>query len=430
MIEPVVDTERAQRLAETIHLANRTIVSKDIPGVLDAIERALGDPLIRHRFPSGADHGTWVVPPRWDVREAWLKGPDGRVIASYTDHPLFLAPYSQAFRGRVGLDELKRHVRMHPTLPDAFCYEHRVAYDFQRRLNEWVLTLPRQTVEALPEGEYEVCIDVEVEPGEMLVAEYVLPGETDECIALLSDYCHPGQFNDSVSGIVAMVEVLARLRAQPKRRYTYRWFIFPETIGSCVFIAANPSILQGMKLAIFSEMVGWGGPFTVTHRKLKPQAVASHLARELAVHWPDTRVLDLFEGWGNDELIFEYAGVPSLSVQRLEIPEYHSSADHWRHMEPESITRAVDMIHRLCTVMERDAVYAPVQPVPFYMTRFGLYRDAIFEQTDFALRRNVLYGLDGRQSLLEIASSLGYDFDVVEDFAGRIFELGLLRRVG
>jgi aminopeptidase-like protein len=428
MSEPITP-ERLRALAAEIHFKNRTIVSKDIPGLLDAIERVLGDRFIRHRYPTGADHGTWVVPPRWDVRQAWLKGPDGRIVADYAEHPLFVAPYSHAFHGKLTLEALKPHVRLHPRRDDAFYYEHRLAYDYRRRLNDWLLTMPRERFEALPEGEYEVELDVEVEPGEMLVAEYILPGETDECIALLSDYCHPGQCNDSMSGILAMLKVIETLRAMPRRRYTYRWYVFPETIGSCVLIAEDPTLLEGLKLAIYSEMVAWGGDFAITYRVPKPDAISAHLAREAVAHFPGTRLLDMFASWGNDEHIFEYAGVPSLSVQRLEVPEYHSSRDHYDLISDASLAEAAERIHRLCRVMERDAVYDRVHPVPIYMTRVGMYVDAVFDHANHVTQREVLYALDGRRTLLEIATAIGADFEVVADVVERLHGLGLLRRI-
>ena len=77
-------------IAQALLLKNRTIVSRDYEEAVALLASEI--PLEIHRYPSGADYGTWIVPPQWDVIKAELT--DGaEVIASYRDHPLFLAPY-------------------------------------------------------------------------------------------------------------------------------------------------------------------------------------------------------------------------------------------------------------------------------------------------------------------------------------------------
>lgn len=411
------------------YLKNRTIVSRDIPLILEDVAAACGERLILHRFPSGGDFGTWLIPERWDVREAWLKGPDGNVIASHKDHPLFLAPYSIPFDGEIDLAELKKHIRCHPTQKDAYFYEHRLAYDYRRRLKEWIITLPQNIVDRLAEGTYRVKIDVDIGPGEMLVGEISLPGETSDRIALLSDYCHPGQVNDSLSGVIAMIDVVRRLKAMKKRRYSYSFYLFPETIGSCALIAQNPKLRKTIVAAIFSEFVGWGDRWFVSVSN-QPDSLAGQIAAEAKIHSPEIELLGLYDrSGGNDEYVFDYAGIPSLAVNKFECPEYHSSNDHPSRLRAEDLTRASDMLFRMCRIAEEDAVYAPKHPVPIYLTRYDLYLDAVEERGGFQKRRAILYGINGKNSLLDIAVKNKIDFDTVKAFADRLFELKLIEKL-
>jgi len=111
------------------YLKNRTIVSKDIMGIIEDATAYMGIEPVLHRYPSGSEYSIWDIPPCWDVREAWLKDESGNIVASYEDHPLFLAPYSMPFNGIIRFDVLKEHVSFHPTLKNAFFYEHRLAYN-------------------------------------------------------------------------------------------------------------------------------------------------------------------------------------------------------------------------------------------------------------------------------------------------------------
>jgi|AGTN01.2.fsa_nt_gi Uncharacterized protein conserved in bacteria with an aminopeptidase-like domain len=410
-------------IAETYRF-NRTIVSKDIPVMLDRLAQCLGWPLTTHAYPSGADIATWVVPDRWDVREAWLKGPDGTLLASYADHPLFVAPYSAPFRGRLSLDLLKKHLRIHPTQRDAFFYEHRLAYDFQRRLKEWIITLPQDVADRLPAGEYEVCIDVEVEPGKMLVGEFVLPGQTEDTILLMTDYCHPGQVNDSLSGLMAVVLAVNRLLELPERRYTYRMMVFPETIGSCIFLASHPELIGRTKFALFSEFVGWGETWVLAAEP-DPASLAWKLCRDIARRDPACELRGLFGGWGNDEMVTHYAGIQSLAVQKVGCPEYHSSNDHPSRLDEGEIRKAAEIIASMCRIAEADRIPQRTQPVPIYLTRYNLYKDAVFDSRAYAATRDALNAVDGQRSILDIAVHIEQPFDTVANLMDRLEALGL-----
>ena len=403
------------------YLKNRTIVSRDIKPILDDIAAICGEELKLHSFRSGSEHGTWIVPPRWDVVEAWIKGPDGTLMASYDDHPLFLAPYSMPFEGRVSLNELRRHLRVHETFSDVYIYEHRLAYDFTKRLKDWAISLPRNVVDGLEEGDYEVKIDVEVEPGDMLVGEIVLPGSSDRSIALLADYCHPGLVNDSWSGILALMDVVSRLKDIPDRRYTYRFLIFPETIGSCVLLDSKPEYIDTVDLAIFSEFVGWGRQWKAL-ASTKPDGLAMKLSRLVAKRFDGLESGDLWDGFGNDERIFDFAGVPSMSVQMMECDEYHTSRDEPGRLEQENIDQAADIIFSICRMMEANATLAFKQRVPFQMSRFDLYANSVHRKQAFEYNRSILYGLKGGKSLIDIADETNVPFDYVRDYAQAIID--------
>ncbi len=416
---------RHSGLVERNYLRNRTIVSSDIGPLLEDVAATAGHELVVHRYPSGSDIGTWIVPPRWDVKEAWLKGPDGALIASYADHPLFSIPYTQPFSGRVDHETLKRHVLLHPTQDDAFFYEHRFAYDYRKRLTDWAITLPRTLFNRLRAGEYTVHLDYDIADGEMLVGELCLPGATGECIALLTDYCHPGQVNDSFTGILAMLDVFERLKVMENRRYTYRLFFFPETIGSCVLLHARPDYAADTRLAIFSEFVGWGRNWKVLAGG-DANGLSGKLGRQIALAYRDVRCDGLADGFGNDEAVFDFAGIPSLSVQMSECDEYHSSLDRPELIEPANVERAADIVFSLCRMMEENRVLRLGQRVPVYLTRYGLYSDSVYQSADFEKNRTILYGLRDGRSLLDIAAAAGIEFAYVRSFAATLAERGLL----
>ncbi len=115
-----------------------------------------------HEIPTGTPVFDWTVPREWRLREAHITAPDGRRIADAAGHNLQLLNYSAPFRGRVGLEELKRHLFTLPEQPDLIPY--RTSYYKE----QWGFCLPHRLVEALPEGEYEVVVDTELFDGSLV----------------------------------------------------------------------------------------------------------------------------------------------------------------------------------------------------------------------------------------------------------------------
>src|SRR5207342_564806 len=71
-------------------------------------------PLEINEVPSGTPVFDWEVPLEWNVREAWIKGPDGRRVVDLRDHTLHLMSYSTPLRATMRLAELREHLHSLP----------------------------------------------------------------------------------------------------------------------------------------------------------------------------------------------------------------------------------------------------------------------------------------------------------------------------
>ena len=222
-----------------------------------------------------------------------------------------------------------------------------------------------------------------------------------------------------------MLDVFERLKEMANRKYTYRLFFFPETIGSCVLLHERPDYLAKTRLAIFSEFVGWGQRWKVLASQGN-NMLSEKLGRQIEMLFGDVKCDKLSEGYGNDEIVFDFAGIPSMSVQMTECDEYHSSLDRPELIEWENLDKAANIVLQICNMMENDRILKFCQKVPAYLTRYGLYSDAVYEAHDFEKRRAILYALRNTNSLLDIASSNSIDFEYVLQFADRLAKHGLV----
>lgn len=413
------------------YLKNRTIVSSDISGILDDIEKTTGLPITRYKYHTGEDHGTWVVPPKWDIKEGWLKDKTGTVIASYAGHPLFVSPYSKPVHLTLTKQELLAHTVTEPKQPDAFVFNWRYAADARLRLKDWGISLPYNVINQLDDGPFELFIDVDVCDGDMLVGEIVVQGESDDTIVFIANYCHPGQVNDSFSGLAMFMKVMHSLAQQRKCHYTYKLLMIQETVGSAIYIASDPSRMDKVKGAIFSEMVAWGEEWFIKLSR-KGDTYMDLLAAECCRAFPHFKTSDFFSLIGNDEYIFDsvQVGVPTLSLQKFPFDEYHTSNDEPSRIVDEDLQHAAEITLHMVNVLEHDMIYEFTVPVPFWMTRFNLYSDDQYEPEDFLRNLKIVYQyLDGKNSILQIANLVNSPFSVVHAYIKKMEENNLVRLV-
>lgn len=421
--------EKLQKYVEENYLKNRTIVSDDIKSLLDDLEKNLGLPVKRHLYPTGEEYGTWIIPPSWNVKEAWLKDENGNTISNYEKHPLFVCPYSCEVKRTISKKELIDHTSSNAKQPDAYVYNWRYAMDARLRLREWGISLPYNVIESLPDSQYEICISTDVRDGEMIVGDVFLEGESEKTMIFVADYCHPGQVNDSFTGIMLFMLVMDALSKRKKLRYSYRFLILPETIGSTVYISSNLNAMNSVFGTIFSEMVGWGEKWYIKNTRTGNTYLDS-LANECCMAFPDLSTSEFFSIIGNDEYIFDsvQVGIPSLSLQKYPYAEYHTSNDEPSRIDYKELNHAKDIVLHLVDVLENDYVYEFTGPVPFWMTRFDLFADDQYEPEDFAKRFNIVYRyLDGNTSILEIAQKLNTTFYDILPFFQKMYEYNLIR---
>ncbi|MCJ8190778.1 DUF4910 domain-containing protein [Sphingomicrobium aestuariivivum] len=402
------------------------------PGIRRSMEiLAEHMPLEVHGVPSGEKVLDWTVPPEWELRRARLWGPDGSLVLDSDGNNLHVLNFSTPFSGEMDLEELDRHLFSEPALPDAIPY---VTSYYNRR---WGLCLSHHQREALVPGTYRVEIDTEIRDGLLNYATAELPGESDEVVLLSTYLCHPSLANNELSGPLAMVRLYEALEAMEQRRYTYRFLVIPETIGSITYLAREgaellPRMAAGMVLTCL------GGPSETVSFKLsrrdwtgRPSTI-DRLARHFAGTLPGYAVRDFSPMGGSDERQYCSPGfdMPVVQAARTvygQYPGYHNSHDDLDFM---TIAAVEDSAARLATFIAafEEAGREYVNRSPHGEPQLGrrdLYPSlnspmsrilSSDDQFDGRRMLNQLLGLlslaDGEHDLLAIAERI--DFPVTE----------------
>ena len=405
----------------------RSITGNGVRQTLAIVGRSL--PLQIHEVPTGTPVLDWVVPKEWNVREAWIKGPDGKTVVDFRDSNLHLLGYSQPLHQRMSLAELRPHLFSLPERPDWTPYRNSFYKD------AWGFCLPHRRLEALRDGEYEVRIDASLEDGSLTYGEAVLPGESEREILLSCHVCHPSLCNDNLSGI-ALLTLAGRYLAKLRLRHTVRILFCPVTIGAITWLARNEATLGRIDHGLVVTLVGDAGP-TTYKRSRRGDAPIDRAFAHVLRRRGDHAIVD-FSPYGYDERQFCSPGfdLPVGCLMRTphgEFPEYHTPADDLAFVKPGALADSLEKLLAALEVLENDRRYLNQNPKGEpQLGRRGIFRALAERGQDGAREMALLWVLnysDGRNGLLDIAERSGLPFGAVAEAARVLAENDLLREI-
>ena len=152
-------------LCERLFPLRRSLTGDGVRQTLAALHEHA--PLEVREVPSGTPILDWTVPREWNIRDAWIEGPDGRRVV---DFRRLEPPRGRLQRAGARADAAGRAARAppHPARPARTWIPYRTSY-YERALG----LLPRSTSASrrCAEGEYEVCIDATLGDGSLTYGE-------------------------------------------------------------------------------------------------------------------------------------------------------------------------------------------------------------------------------------------------------------------
>ena len=412
-------------LMERLFPLCRSLSGEGVRATFDLLEEEI--PLERTEVPSGSRVFDWIVPDEWNLRDAYVAGPDGTRVLDLSNSTLHVVSYSEPVRTTLPLEELRERLHTLPEQPDVIPY--RTSY-YERT---WGFCLSNRQLLDLPPGDYEVVIDSTLEPGHLTFAEHRIQGEGEGEVLFSTYVCHPSLANDNLSGI-AVTAMLARRLQGRRLRHTYRFLFAPGTIGPLAWLDRNREGLERIEHGLAVSCIGDEGP--LTYKRSRRQDAEVDLAMETVLRDSGAphRLLP-WEPWGGDERQFCSPGfdLPVGTLMRTphgEFDGYHTSADGLERIRPESLSDAVETCLELVEVLESNLRMTNVSPYGEpQLGRRGLYRSAggaVATPDDERALLWVLNQSDGRSTLLDVARSSGLPYPVVRQAADRLVQAGLL----
>ncbi len=332
------------------------------PGISQSLE-IMQDyiPITIKEIPTGTEVFDWTVPQEWELDRATLKTEDGDIILDTNTSNTHVLNFSEPFSGVITFEELEKHLYSDPAFPEA------VPYVTSYYVPKWGLCISDKQKKSLrSDVNYVVDIKTKKFDGCLRYGEYLLEGETAETILLTSYLCHPSLANNELSGPLALAAIYNKLTTQLNRKFSYRFVIIPETIGSISFLASSsPSDLSEVVAGVVLTCLG--GPSKtisfkhsrrhwVEHDSLIDEVVEKVCANDKGIY--ESRNFTPTSGSDERQFCSPAFNLPVVQAARTvygQYNQYHTSLDNKDFMRISSVLDSVEKIHLFLKIFELES---------------------------------------------------------------------------
>lgn len=417
---------RMYALAEKLFPICRSITGNGFRSSLEILREVVPEINV-FEVPSGTPVFDWVIPKEWNIRGGGIYRLNGETVIDFKETNLHIMGYSLPINKVISREELLEHIYTQPEQPDWIPY---VTSYYKER---WGFCMTENQKRNLKDKSYKVIIDSDFKEGSLTYGELIIPGKSKEEVLLTSYLCHPSMANNELSGPVVLVELMKYVQQLKKRRYTYRFVINPETIGSLTYCSRNLEVLKkNVKAGFVLSCVGDNRTYSYIETKYANTLADRVIQNVLKFHYPDYKRYSFLKR-GSDERQYNSAGIdlPVCGFCRTkygEYPEYHTSADNMDLITPEGLQGAYDVMVKVIDTLENNYHYQIVCKGEPQLGKRGLYPTISQKGTYDAVRAmtHFIAYADGKNDLIEISNIIGVPTPDLIRIKDKLFENNLL----
>ncbi len=419
------DVDGIKEFIEKYAMLNRVAVCDETNEVAEEVAQKLGGEIIS--IPSGTECLTWIIPKRWQVKEAYIETMDGKKIVEFKDNPLHLFSYSIPFDGILTKEELENHLFYDKENPKNIPYHYSYQYAFGQE--GWGFCLSYDEYKQMNDEKYRVFIDSDIDDGVMKITDYYIKGESEETILIAAHNCHPGLVNDGLSSVAIALELFKYLKTK-KNRYSYRLVIGPEFYAAAGFLARAQDV-DKIKYGIYLDMLGNNEHMGLSHSFKQDTYIDKVMNKTISVH-DKGFVSASYRGLsGNDEFFYDGPDfyIPMVCLGRYDYSEYHLDSDNIENCDFVGLERHFNFLKDVIRVLETDFVPVRQYKGPLYLSRYGISKNTKANVSQAIALDKIQILMDGRHSCLEIADKLDVEYDFVYGFTKKLFEKDLVKKI-
>lgn len=364
-------------------------------------------PLNTYEIPTGAKVFDWTIPKEWNIDDAYIISPDGEKICDFRKNNLHVVNYSIPVDKEVDYDELFKHIHTLNNQPNA------IPYITSYYKETWGFCISKKELDKLPKkGKYRVFIKSSLENGSITYGDLVLRGESKKEILFSTYLCHPSMANNELSGPLCLAFLYQKIKQLKKRKYTYRFIVAPETIGTIAYLSKyGMDLKDNLHAGYVMTCCGDNAPF-IYKRSKNENSLTDRLAHHVLKHQKLKYKSIPFSVGGSDERQYCSPGfnMPVGSLTRSiyqSYKEYHTSLDNKDFISFSSMIETIEMNFSFVKALELNDYYLNTnlfcEP---QLGKRGLYPSSVnpeINRKKIHNRMHLLSFSDGKKDLIEIA---------------------------
>lgn len=414
-------------LCEELWPLNRSLSGQGNRDTLQILQREFPDLDIRE-VPSGTKAFDWEVPLEWNIRQAWIRTPDGRKICDFSENNLHVVGYSIPVNKKLSRQELEKHLYSLPDQPGA------IPYVTSYYNPHWGFCISNEERQLLADGTYEVFIESAHTRGSMSLGEIRIGGSEPSEVLLSTYICHPSMANNELSGMVLALQLAKWLSQVKGLRHSYRILFLPETIGAITYLSENLRELQDKLIAGYVlTCVGDDRSYSYV-----PSRQGNTLADQIALHVL-SNIDSEFEAytWADrqsDERQYcaPHVNLPVASMMRTKYgayPEYHTSLDTLGGVvTPAGLSGAMLSYVRAIQILELNFYPMVTTVCEPQLGKRNLYPTLSMKEVyaETKLVRDLLSLSSGEMTLMQIADLMKIEFRQALEIVKNLTNHGLL----
>ena len=369
----------------------------------------------RLKFKTGQKVFDWEIPKEWNIKDAYLEHESGERYAEFKKCNLHIVGYSKPVNKKISKKELLNYIHTQKDQPDSIPY---VTSYYKER---WGFCLSENQKNKLPDGNYKVIIDSDLKNGNLELSDAIFKGKTKKEIFFSSYICHPSMANNELSGPVLLNAIMHYIKSNyPKSKFTYRFVLLPETIGSIAYLSKFMKVMKSNMICGFNlTCVGDERAYSYVGSR-KGNTLADD-AIEAALFGLSNVKKYSYLVRGSDERQYCAPGIDlpvcCFSRSRSEYPEYHTHKDNFNVVTQKGLEGSFKVMKKIIDTLELG-----LYPKTTVFGEPNLGKRELYptlsqrgKNNKLRLRMNLIAQSDGMTNIFKIAGLLNIPLDKLCD---------------
>ena len=365
----------------------------------------------RLKFKTGQKVFDWEIPKEWNIKDAYLEHESGKRYAEFKKCNLHIVGYSKPVNKKISKKELLNYIYTQKDQPDSIPY---VTSYYKER---WGFCLSENQKSKLPDGNYKVIIDSDLKNGNLELSDAIFKGKTKKEIFFSSYICHPSMANNELSGPVLLNAIMHYIKSNyPKSKFTYRFVLLPETIGSIAYLSKFMKVMKSNMICGFNlTCVGDERAYSYVGSR-KGNTLADDAIEAALFGLSNVKKYSYLDR-GSDERQYCAPGIDlpvcCFSRSRSEYPEYHTHKDNFNVVTQKGLEGSFNVVKKIIDAIELELYPKTTMFGEPNLGKRGLYptlsQKGKYDNT--RLRMNLIAQSDGMTNIFKIAKLLKEPLD-------------------